>query len=306
MRRAYRRRLLGVLSAAVLVGVLATAAGAAPSASYADPAGDGNEAPISRSVTVDDATPGVVNIRVTVSNFQELPADSRITLHFDLDRNATTGVGGDELVIRYWDDETLEVVRWNGIAMYPSSSEGVRVSSSLGELGARRRPGRARRLDRVLPARALGADPAGSHRATDLDRLRARQRSDRLRVPGQIVSHRPPGRPRRRSRHHFRLGVRHGSADRPGAGCDAELPGVAAGQDHRGRLRPRGKALAGGRRVRRDRTVQASSRSTARRTGSWLRPSCRTPPPAFTRTVCSLSRCIGVSWTAQRLLGSGC
>ncbi len=134
MRRAYRRRLLGVLSAAVLVGVLATAAGAAPSASYADPAGDGNEAPDLRSVTVDDATPGVVNIRVTVSNFQELPADSRITLQFDLDRNATTGLAGDELVIRYWDDETLEVVRWNGIAMYPSSSEGVRVSFSSGEL----------------------------------------------------------------------------------------------------------------------------------------------------------------------------
>ena len=134
MRRAYRRRLLGVLSAAVLVGVLATAAGAAPSAAYADPAGDGNEAPDLRSVTVDDATPGVVNIRVTVSNFQELPADSRITLQFDLDRNATTGLAGDELVIRYWDDETLEVVRWNGIAMYPSSSEGVRVSFSSGEL----------------------------------------------------------------------------------------------------------------------------------------------------------------------------
>ena len=134
MRRPCRRRLLGVLSAAVLVGVLATAAGAAPSAAYADLAGDGNEAPDLRSVTVDDATPGVVNIRVTVSNLQELPTDSRITLQFDLDRNASTGLAGDELVIRYWDDETLEVVRWNGIAMYPSSSEGVRVSFSSGEL----------------------------------------------------------------------------------------------------------------------------------------------------------------------------
>jgi len=70
-----------------------------------------------------------VNIRVEVANFEELPSDSRIILELDLDRDATTGVAGDELVIRYWDDKLLEVLRWDGVRMSPSSPDGMRVAS---------------------------------------------------------------------------------------------------------------------------------------------------------------------------------
>ena len=134
MRRAIRRRVLGVLSTKVLMGVLVATAGASPSASYADPAGDANEAPDISSVTVDDAIPGAVSVRVEVANFEELPSESRIILEFDLDRDATTGVAGDEVVIRYWDDGLLEVLRWDGIRLSPSSAEAMSVSFASGTL----------------------------------------------------------------------------------------------------------------------------------------------------------------------------
>ncbi|MEX2614438.1 MAG: hypothetical protein WD380_12735 [Gaiellaceae bacterium] len=132
--RASRRRALGVLGATVLAGLLVAVAGAVPTASYSDPAGDANEVPDITSVIVDDTTPGAVNLRVTVSNFQELPSDSRIILQFDLDRNASTGVAGDELVVRYWDDETLEVLRWDGIRLAASSADSLSASFASGIL----------------------------------------------------------------------------------------------------------------------------------------------------------------------------
>ncbi len=132
MRRALRPRVLGVLSTSVLAGLLVATAGATPSASYADPAGDANEAPDISSVTVDDASPGFVNVRVQVANFEELPSESRIILEFDLDRDATTGVAGDEVVIRYWDDGLLEVLRRDGIRLSPSSAHGMSASFASG------------------------------------------------------------------------------------------------------------------------------------------------------------------------------
>ena len=111
-----------MLAAAGLGGALVAVAAAAPSASYSDLAGDANEVPDITSVVVDDSTPGALNVRVSVGNFQALPSDSRIILQFDLDRNSTTGVAGDELVIRYWDDETLDVLRW-AVPIHPTVSE---------------------------------------------------------------------------------------------------------------------------------------------------------------------------------------
>ena len=136
MRRAYRRRLLGVLGA-TLAGLLVATAGAAPSATYADQAGDGNETPDISSVTIDDSTPGAVNVRVQVANFDELPSESRMILQFDLDRNANTGVAGDEIVVRYWDDELLEVLRWDGIRLSPSSVDGMAASFASGTFNFR-------------------------------------------------------------------------------------------------------------------------------------------------------------------------
>ncbi len=132
MRRALRRRVLGILLTTVLGGLIVATAGASPSASYADPAGDANEAPDISSVTVDDAIPGAVNVRVEIANFEKLPSDSRIILELDLDRDATTGVAGDELVIRYWDDELFEVLRWDGIRLSPSPVDGMSASFASG------------------------------------------------------------------------------------------------------------------------------------------------------------------------------
>jgi hypothetical protein len=125
---------VGVLAATGFAGLLVAAAGASPSTTYSDLSDDANEAPDITSVSVDDANPGAVNVRVTVGNFEELPSESRIILQFDLDRNATTGVAGDELVIRYWDDETLDVLRWDGIRLSPGSREGLSVSFDSGSL----------------------------------------------------------------------------------------------------------------------------------------------------------------------------
>jgi len=130
--RTYRRRRLGVLGAPLLAGLLVATAGAAPSATYPDPAGDGNETPDISSVTVDDSSPGAVNVRVQVANFEELPSESRMILQFDLDRDATTGVAGDEIVVRYWDDKLFEVLRWDGVRLSPSSAEGMNASFASG------------------------------------------------------------------------------------------------------------------------------------------------------------------------------
>ena len=127
MKRALRRRLLTVLGA-TSAGLLVASAGAAPSATYADPVGDGNETPDISSVTVDDSTSGALSIRVQVANFDRLPSDSRIILEFDLDRNANTGVAGDELVVRFWDDGLFEVLRWDGIRLSPAPTDGMTAS----------------------------------------------------------------------------------------------------------------------------------------------------------------------------------
>jgi len=137
MRRAARPRLLGALGAMLLAGLLVATAGAVPSATYADPAGDGNETPDISSVTVDDSSPGSVNVRVQVANFDELPSDSRMILQFDLDRDANTGVAGDEIVVRYWDNELFEVLRWDGIRLSPSSTEGMTASFASGTFNFR-------------------------------------------------------------------------------------------------------------------------------------------------------------------------
>jgi hypothetical protein len=85
-------------------------------------------------VVVEEANPGVVNVRVSVGNFQALPSESRIILQFDLDQKPTTGVAGDELVIRFWNDDTLDVLRWDGIRMSPGSADGLSASFASGSL----------------------------------------------------------------------------------------------------------------------------------------------------------------------------
>lgn len=134
MRRASRRLLAVPALTLLAAGILVAAAGAASQAAYLDSAGDGNEAPDIRLVTVDDLVSGLLAVRVEIANYERLPSDSRIILEFDLDRDANTGVAGDELVVRYWDDERLEVLRWDGVRMSPSPTAGISVRFAAGIL----------------------------------------------------------------------------------------------------------------------------------------------------------------------------
>jgi hypothetical protein len=71
---------------------------------------------------------------VQFGNIATLPADSRINLQLDLDRNANTGVGGDEVVVRYLNTGVLDVLRWDGIRLAPISADGIAASLAGGVL----------------------------------------------------------------------------------------------------------------------------------------------------------------------------
>jgi hypothetical protein len=116
----------------VLVLLFATTASAA--SSYTDSAGDANDAPDVTSVTVSDAAVSSVSVTVAIRNFQALPADARIVVRFDLDRNAGTGSSGAELVVQYGGDGALTASRWDGSQLVPFSSPGVAAAFSQGVL----------------------------------------------------------------------------------------------------------------------------------------------------------------------------
>ena len=120
----------GLFSALALIAI----AGAYASTSYSDTAGDTNEAPDIASVTVDDAAPDTVTVRVRFGNFRELPANSRVILRLDLDRNETTGAQGDEITLRYSSDGTLDFFRWDGFDLLPRPATGMSAVFSDGVL----------------------------------------------------------------------------------------------------------------------------------------------------------------------------
>jgi hypothetical protein len=132
-RISLRRAAIGGLVGATALALVAVAA-AYTSASYADPAGDANEAPDIASVTVDDAGVEAVSVRVAFGNFRILPPDARVLLRFDLDRNEATGAQGDEITIRYSSDGTLDFRRWNGDELVPLPATGLSASFSDGVL----------------------------------------------------------------------------------------------------------------------------------------------------------------------------
>jgi hypothetical protein len=129
-----RRLLVAVPLPVIAFGVAATTAAALASATYNDPAGDTNAAPDIVSVAVDDSVAGRMKVRIHVDNFATLPPSSRINLELDLDRNANTGVTGNELVARYPDTGVLDVLRWDGIRLSPSSTEGIVATLAGGVL----------------------------------------------------------------------------------------------------------------------------------------------------------------------------
>jgi hypothetical protein len=127
-----RTRALAFAAASAIASLLAV--GASASSSYADRAGDANEAPDITSVTVEDTGSGPLTVRVSIANFRVLPANSRVVVSLDLDRNPGTGAGGDELTLRYSNDGTLDFFRWDGsqlIARPPTGMSAALVDGVL-------------------------------------------------------------------------------------------------------------------------------------------------------------------------------
>ena len=182
MRRAFRRRLLGVLGATSGELLVATA-GAAPSAIVR---GSGGRRERDARHQLGDGRRLDSRRREHSRAGRQLRPSSPPTrgssCEFDLDRNATTGVAGDELVIRFWDDGLFEVLRWDGIRLSPSSDGRDDRELRFGHVPLQRRPRGARQCDVVRPDRPLGPKPAVGHRARDGNRLRAADGPKRLRI----------------------------------------------------------------------------------------------------------------------------
>jgi hypothetical protein len=123
---------MGLVAGAVVA--LSLAVGAYGSAFFADAADDANEAPDISSVTVDDAGSGPVRMRIAFANFQVLPADCRVLLRLDLDRNEQTGSFGDEITVRYSSNGTLELFRWNGSQLAAVPATGMSATLANGVL----------------------------------------------------------------------------------------------------------------------------------------------------------------------------
>jgi hypothetical protein len=129
-----RRLLVGALAATAAFGIVVATAAALATATLTDAVNDTNAAPDIVSVTVDDSVANRMKVRVQLDNMQVLPASSRINVQFDLDRNTNTGVAGDELVVRYTDAGAVEVLRWDGIRLSPSGTDGIAASLAAGTL----------------------------------------------------------------------------------------------------------------------------------------------------------------------------
>ena len=102
--------------------------------SFSDAAGDNNEAPDVRSVTVAEMPAGTISVVVAVGNYESLPAESWFNLWFDLDSNASTGDDGDEALARYVSEKGLEFFRWNGSELVAQPTTGMTASFAAGAL----------------------------------------------------------------------------------------------------------------------------------------------------------------------------
>ncbi len=94
--------------------LLVFAAAALANASFSDAQGDNNAAPDATSVTVSESADGTITIALTVANYQALPPNSWINVWFDLDSNQRTGDAGDEALVRYVANGTIDFLLWNG------------------------------------------------------------------------------------------------------------------------------------------------------------------------------------------------
>jgi hypothetical protein len=120
-KRALRLGVAGVVALAAF-GLSSLALGAA---SYTDATGDDNAAPDVTSVSLSEAVDGLITVTVHVRNFQSLPRDTWFNIWFDLDSNPNTGDAGDETLVRYVSDGSVELYDWDGAEMVARAAPGV-------------------------------------------------------------------------------------------------------------------------------------------------------------------------------------
>lgn len=101
--------------------------------SFADATGDNNAAPDLTSVSVSESA-GTLTLTVNVQNYAALPSNSWVNLWFDLDNNQGTGDAGDEALIRYLSNGTVEFASWNGSQLVAGSAAGMIGSYAAGVL----------------------------------------------------------------------------------------------------------------------------------------------------------------------------
>jgi hypothetical protein len=118
----------------VVLAMLVPASVALSAHGYADVADDANTAPDITSLEVVEATAGVLTIRLSVANFQLLPAESWVNLWFDLDSDQATGDAGDEALVRYRSDGGVELYAWDGAQLVEGSTANVTASFAAGVL----------------------------------------------------------------------------------------------------------------------------------------------------------------------------
>ncbi len=116
------------------VAACALAGVALAASSFSDVTGDTNEAPDVTSVTVSHSPAGMLTVTVAVGNFQTLPASSWLNLWFDLDSNASTGDEGDEALVRFLADGTLQFFRWSGTELATRPTDGMTATYAAGVL----------------------------------------------------------------------------------------------------------------------------------------------------------------------------
>lgn len=117
-----------------MVGALTSVGVALAARGYADAAGDANSAPDITTLEISEAAPGTLTIRMGVGNFQALPARSWVNLWFDTDSNQQTGDAGDEALVRFSADGTIELFTWDGARLIERSSAGVSAVFAAGVL----------------------------------------------------------------------------------------------------------------------------------------------------------------------------
>jgi hypothetical protein len=110
------------VAAAALVGAFAVTGLALGAASFTDTSNDNNAAPDITSVRVSETPDGIVTLLVSVGNYSALPLDSWFDLWFDDDSNQNTGFGGDETLVRFSSNGSVELYEWDGVIMVRRST----------------------------------------------------------------------------------------------------------------------------------------------------------------------------------------